>query len=68
MNDFRLIRCGESRMFCPADARAIHMAQVRWLRAKLAEEFVGPSSKVPTSIRSWRPAEIQWHCAFPGSS
>jgi Calcineurin-like phosphoesterase len=41
MNDFRLIRYGASRMFRPADARAIHLAQVRWLRAKLAEEFVG---------------------------
>jgi hypothetical protein len=68
MNDFRLIRYGESRMFRPADARAIHMAQVRWLRAKLAEEFVGPSGKVPTSIRSWCPAGIQWHRVFLGSS
>jgi predicted phosphodiesterase len=41
MNDFRLIRYGERRTFRPADARAIHLAQVRWLRAKLAEEFVG---------------------------
>jgi len=41
MNDFRLIRYGESRMFRPADARAIHLAQVRWLQAKLAEEFAG---------------------------
>jgi predicted phosphodiesterase len=41
MNDFRLIRYGEGRMFRPADARAIHLAQVRWLRAKLAERFVG---------------------------
>jgi predicted phosphodiesterase len=41
MNDFRLIRYAEGRTFHPADAKAIHMAQVRWLRAKLAEEFVG---------------------------
>jgi predicted phosphodiesterase len=41
MNDYRLIRYGEGRMFRPADARAIHLAQVRWLRTKLAEEFVG---------------------------
>jgi predicted phosphodiesterase len=41
MNDFRLIRCGERRMFRPADARAIHLTQVEWLRAKLAEEFAG---------------------------
>jgi Icc-related predicted phosphoesterase len=40
MNDFRLIRYGEGRRFHPADARAIHLAQVRWLRANLAEEFV----------------------------
>ena len=32
MNDFRLIRYGEGRVFRPADARAIHLAQVRWAR------------------------------------
>lgn len=41
MNDFRYIRYGERRMFRPADARAIHLEQVQWLRAKLAEEFAG---------------------------
>jgi hypothetical protein len=41
MNDFRFIRYGEGRMFRPADARAIHLSQVQWLRAKLAQEFVG---------------------------
>src|ERR1700730_2934275 len=41
MNDFRLIRFGKGRRFLPTDARAIHVAQVRWLRAQLAEEFLG---------------------------
>jgi len=41
MNDFRLIRFGGGRRFQPADARAIHLAQVRWLRTQLAEEFAG---------------------------
>jgi predicted phosphodiesterase len=43
MNDFRLIRYGERGSFLPKDARAIHLAQVRWLRIKLAEEFLGPT-------------------------
>jgi predicted phosphodiesterase len=40
MNDFHLIRYG-GRRFHPADARAIHLEQVRWLRAKLGEDFEG---------------------------
>lgn len=43
MNDFRLIRYSGRGRFLPRDARAIHLAQVRWLRIKLAEKFLGPT-------------------------
>ena len=43
MNDFRLIRYGARGRFLPKNARAIHLAQVRWLRIKLAEKFLGPT-------------------------
>jgi predicted phosphodiesterase len=41
MSDFHLIRNGQRRAFRPADARAIHVEHIRWLRARLAEDFVG---------------------------
>jgi predicted phosphodiesterase len=41
MYDFQVIRCGDNRKFRPTDARAIHLAQVRWLRSQLTEQFVG---------------------------
>ncbi len=41
MYDFRVIRCGDNRKFCPADAREIHLERVRWLRSQLADEFAG---------------------------
>jgi predicted phosphodiesterase len=41
MYDFHVIRSADNRKFRPTDARAIHLAQVRWLRSQLAEEFVG---------------------------
>ena len=43
MNDFRLIRYGGRGRFLAKDARSIHLAQVRWLRIKLAERFLGPT-------------------------
>jgi len=43
MNDFRFIRYGGRGRFVPKDARAIHLTQVRWLRIKLAEKFLGPT-------------------------
>jgi len=43
MNDYGCIRFGDNRRFRPEDSRAIHLAQVQWLRAKLAEEFAGPT-------------------------
>ncbi len=43
MNDFRLIRYGGRGRFSPKDARAIHLAQVQWLRLKVAEKFPGPT-------------------------
>jgi len=41
MYDFQVIRCGNNSNFRPTDARVIHVAQVRWLRSQLADEFVG---------------------------
>jgi predicted phosphodiesterase len=41
MYDFHVIRCGDNRKFRPTDARAVHLAQVRWLCSQLAEEFGG---------------------------
>jgi hypothetical protein len=41
MYDYHVIRYGDDRKFSPADARAIHLEQVRWLRKWLADEFVG---------------------------
>jgi predicted phosphodiesterase len=41
MYDFQVIRCGDNRKFRPADARAIHLTQVRWLRSQLADQSVG---------------------------
>jgi len=63
MNDFRLIRYGESRTFRPADSRAIHLAQVRWLRAKLAEEFVGSTVVVTHHL----PHRQSIHTKYEGS-
>jgi hypothetical protein len=36
MNDLRVIHYGGTGMFRPEQARAIHLAQVRWLEATLA--------------------------------
>ena len=41
MYDFHVIRCGNDRMFRPADARSTHLEQAGWLRRQLAEEFPG---------------------------
>jgi hypothetical protein len=41
MYDYQVIRYGDDRKFRPADARRIHLEQVRWLRSQLADEFVG---------------------------
>jgi Icc-related predicted phosphoesterase len=41
MCDFQLIRCRKNRAFRPADARAIHLEHIRWLRTRLADDFVG---------------------------
>jgi predicted phosphodiesterase len=41
MHDFRSIRYGTGRRFNPDDSREIHLAQVRWLEAKLAEPHAG---------------------------
>ena len=41
MSDFQLIRYNGNKTFRPAEARAIHAERVRWLRAQLADEFVG---------------------------
>jgi predicted phosphodiesterase len=43
MRDFHVIRCEDDRKFQPMDARVIHLAQVRWLRAELSQEFAGPT-------------------------
>jgi hypothetical protein len=63
MNDFQLIRYGESRMFRPADSRAIHLAQVRWLRAKLGEEFFGSTVVVTHHL----PHRRSFHRKYEGS-
>jgi hypothetical protein len=41
MYDYQVIRRGDDRRFRPADARAIHLEQLRWLESQLADEFVG---------------------------
>ena len=41
MYDFQVIRSGDNGKFGPTDARAIHLAQVGWLRSQLTDEFVG---------------------------
>jgi predicted phosphodiesterase len=51
MNDFQLIRYGNGA-FHPEDARAIHLERVRWLRAKLAEDFVGTTIVVTHHLPS----------------
>jgi predicted phosphodiesterase len=43
INDFRMIRHGPAEFFRPEIARETHLAQVRWLEGKLAEEFGGPT-------------------------
>ena len=63
MNDFRLIRYAEGRMFRPADARAIHLEQVLWLRTKLAEEFVGSTVVVTHHL----PHRQSIHSKYEGS-
>jgi predicted phosphodiesterase len=41
MNDFHVIRYQGNRTFHPAEAKAIHVERVRWLRAQLADKLVG---------------------------
>jgi predicted phosphodiesterase len=43
MTDFRVISCGDQGLFRPQLARDIHLNQVRWLAARLAEPFDGPT-------------------------
>jgi 3',5'-cyclic AMP phosphodiesterase CpdA len=43
MNDFRLIRYGERGLFRPEHSREIHLEQLKWLTARLAEPFGGPT-------------------------
>ncbi|MCS6946384.1 MAG: hypothetical protein NZM12_02070, partial [Steroidobacteraceae bacterium] len=42
MYDYRVIRQGAHRL-TPLDTREIHLQQVSWLRARLAEPFAGPT-------------------------
>ena len=41
MNDFRIVRYGQTGLFRPEHARAIHLDQVEWLQSMLSEEFAG---------------------------
>jgi predicted phosphodiesterase len=43
ISDFRMIRYGATEFFRPELAREMHLAQVKWLEGKLAEEFDGPT-------------------------
>jgi predicted phosphodiesterase len=43
ISDFRMIRHGPTEFFRPELAREMHLAQVKWLQGKLAEEFDGPT-------------------------
>jgi predicted phosphodiesterase len=63
MNDFRLIGYGERGRFLPENARAIHLAQVRWLRIKLAEKFPGPTIVVTHHL----PHRHSIHLRYKGS-
>ena len=61
MNDFRLIRYGARGTFLPEDARTIHLAQVRWLRTKLAEKFLGPTIVVTHHLPHRRSIHPRYH-------
>lgn len=43
ISDFRMIRHGPAELFRPEHAREMHLEQVKWLEAKLSEEFAGPT-------------------------
>ena len=54
MYDFQVIRCGRNRKFAPTDARAIHLAQVAWLRGQFADQFDGTTIVVTHHLPHWR--------------
>ena len=43
VSDFHMIRLSSTEIFHPESAREMHLAQVKWLEGKLAEEFDGPT-------------------------
>jgi hypothetical protein len=62
MSDFQLVRY-DNRAFRPADARAIHLQRVQWLRTKLADEFVGTTIVVTHHL----PLRQSIHAKYGGS-
>lgn len=63
MNDFRLIRFGESGCFQPEHARQIHQEQRQWLQTRLQEPGL------PTVVISHHlPHPLSIHPRFAGSS
>ncbi len=61
MSDFHYIRY-ENRAFQPADARSINLERVRWLRAKLAQNFQGVTIVVTHHLPLRQSATQLEHC------
>lgn len=64
MNDFRVIRYGETGLFRPEHAREIHLAQVQWLEEKLAATFTGAT----VVVTHYLPHRQSIHRKYDGDS
>ncbi len=54
LNDFRLIRYGQSGTFTPSHSVDIHRRSLAWLRARLDEPFEGPTVVVTHHLPSMK--------------
>jgi len=60
MNDFKVIRLAEDRIFRPLDSVELHKKSLAWLKMKLAEPFAGETVVVTHHGCSPRSVHARW--------
>jgi predicted phosphodiesterase len=62
MNDFRVIRHSDTKLFRPEHARGIHLAQAKWLEGRFVEVFNGPT----VVVTHYLPLRQSIHAKYEG--